>query len=78
MISSIYLCCSVTLVIVFGSVGVMSRAQFAESVVACVPLLLGVWVGQRFRRRIDEELFRKLLLVALLAVGVRLIAIGLG
>ena len=56
----------------------MSRAQFAESVVACVPLLLGVWVGQRFRRRIDEELFRKLLLVALLGVGVRLIAVGLG
>ena len=77
VISSIYLCCSVTLVIVFGSVGVMSRAQFAESALACVPLLLGVWVGQRFRRRVDEELFRKLLLVALLGVGVRLIAIAL-
>ena len=76
VISSIYLCCSVTLVIVFGSVGVMSRAQFAESVIACVPLLLGVWVGQRFRGRIDEELFRKLLLVALLGVGVRLIVIA--
>ena len=78
VISSIYLCCSVTLVVVFGSVGVMSRAQFAESTLACVPLLIGVWVGRRFRGRIDEELFRKLLLVALLAVGVRLIAIGLG
>ena len=78
VISSIYLCCSVTLVVVFGSVGVMSGAQFAESTLACVPLLIGVWVGRRFRGRIDEELFRKLLLVALLAVGVRLIAIGLG
>ena len=77
VISSIYLCCSVTLVIVFGSVGVMSRAQFAESVIACVPLLIGVWVGQRFRGRIDETVFRKLLLVALLGVGVRLIAIAL-
>ena len=77
VISSIYLCCSVTLVIVFGSVGVMSRAQLAESALACVPLLLGVWVGQRFRRRIDEALFRKLLLVALLGTGVRLIAIAL-
>lgn len=78
VISSIYLCCSVTLVVVFGSVGVMSRAQFAESVIACVPLLIGVWVGRRFRGRIDETVFRKLLLVALLGVGVRLIAIGLG
>ena len=78
VIGSIYLCCSVTLVVVFGSVGMMSRAQLVESTLACVPLLIGVWVGRRFRGRVDEELFRKLLLVALLGVGVRLIAIGLG
>lgn len=77
VISSIYLCCSITLVIALGSVGVMSRAELAESVIACVPLLLGVWIGRRFRSRVDEALFRKLLLVALLGVGVRLIAIAL-
>ena len=76
VISSIYLCCSITLVIVFGSVGVMSRAQFIGSLIACAPLMLGVWVGQRFRGRIREAVFRRLLLVVLLGVGVRLIVIA--
>ena len=77
VISSIYLCCSITLVLVFGSVGVMSRGQFVESSIACAPLLLGVWAGQRLRGRIREAVFRKLLLVLLLGVGVRLIVIAL-
>ena len=76
VISSIYLCCSITLLIVFGSVGVMSRAQFIGSLIACAPLMLGVWVGQRFRGRIREAVFRRLLLVVLLGVGVRLIVIA--
>ena len=76
VISSIYLCGALALVAVFGSVGVMSRAQFIESVIACVPLMIGVWVGQRFRGRIREAAFRKLLLVVVLCVGVRLIVLG--
>jgi len=76
-ISSIYLCCAVTLVVVFGSVGVMSGGQFVESIVACAPLLLGVWAGQWLRGRIREAVFRKVLLVVLLAVGARLIVTAL-
>ena len=76
VISSIYLCSAVGLVIVFGSVGVMSQAQFVESAIASVPLMLGVWAGQRFRGGIREAVFRKLLLVVVLGVGVRLILLG--
>ena len=76
VISSIYLCSAVGLVIVFGSVGVMSQAQFVESAVASVPLMLGVWAGQRYRGGIREAVFRKLLLVVVLGVGVRLILLG--
>lgn len=77
VISSIYLCSAVGLLIVFGSVGVMSQAQFVESAVASVPLMLGVWAGQRYRGGIREGVFRKLLLVVVLGVGVRLIVLGL-
>ena len=77
VISSIYLCSAVGLVIVFGSVGVMSQAQLVESAVASVPLMLGVWAGQRYRGGIREAVFRKLLLVVVLCVGVRLIVLGL-
>ena len=76
VISSIYLCGALALVAVLGSVGVMSGAQFIESIIACVPLMIGVWVGQRFRGRIREAAFRKLLLVVVLGVGVRLIVLG--
>ena len=76
VISSIYLCSALGLVIVFGSVGVMSQAQFVESAIASVPLMLGVWAGQRYRGGIREAVFRKLLLVVVLGVGVRLILLG--
>ena len=76
VISSIYLCGALALLIALGSVGMMSRADFVESAVASVPLMLGVWAGQRFRDRIRESVFRKLLLVVVLAVGVRLIVIA--
>ena len=76
VISSIYLCAALALLIALGSVGMMSRADFVESAVASVPLMLGVWAGQRFRGRIRESIFRKLLLVVVLAVGVRLIVIA--
>ena len=75
-ISSIYLCGALALLAAFGSVGLMSRAQLVESAVASVPLMFGVWAGQRFRGLIREAVFRKLLLVVVLAVGVRLIVIS--
>ena len=77
VISSIYLCGATALVVVFGSVGVMSGTQLVESFAACAPLMLGVWAGERFRGRIREAVFRKLLLVVLLGVGVRLVVLGL-
>ena len=78
VISSLYLCCAVALVIMFGSLGVMAQAEFIESAIASVPLILGVWAGERFRGRIREAVFRRLLLVVVLGVGVRLVVLGLG
>lgn len=77
VISSLYLCCAMALVVMFGSLGVMSQAEFIESAVASVPLILGVWAGERFRGRIREAVFRRLLLVVVLGVGMRLIVLGL-
>ena len=77
VISSLYLCCAVALVIMFGSLGVMSQAEFIESAIASAPLILGVWAGERFRGRIREAVFRRLLLAVVLGVGVRLVVLGL-
>lgn len=43
---------------------------------AVVPSFLGLWAGQRLRRRVPQALFRKLVLLALLAIGVKLIDKG--
>ncbi|MFQ5617417.1 MAG: hypothetical protein ACE5FR_00455 [Rhodospirillales bacterium] len=40
---------------------------------ACVPGLAGMWVGQKIRGRIDQETFRKALLVTLFVIGLNLI-----
>jgi len=77
MIGTLYLCSAMMLVVMFGSLGVMSQAELIESAIASVPLILGVWAGERFRGRIREPLFRKLLLVVVLGVGVRLFVVGL-
>ena len=76
VISSIYLCGALALLVAFGSFGLMSGAQLVESAVASVPLMFGVWAGQRFRGLIREAVFRKILLLVVLAVGVRLIVIA--
>jgi hypothetical protein len=43
------------------------------SVAAVAPALAGMAVGQRLRRRLSEAAFRRLLLLALLAIGVYLL-----
>jgi uncharacterized protein len=46
------------------------------AIAAVVPSFLGLWVGQRLRRRVPQALFRKLVLLALLAIGAKLIDKG--
>lgn len=53
-------------------VGGMLPAAFA----ALIPAFLGLWVGLRLRRRLPQELFRKLVFLALLLIGVKLIHKG--
>lgn len=61
--------------------GVTGRQMFTGGVLpmaiaAVVPSFLGLWAGQRLRRRVPQALFRKLVLLALLAIGVKLMDKG--
>ncbi|MEM9370098.1 MAG: sulfite exporter TauE/SafE family protein [Pseudomonadota bacterium] len=44
------------------------------SAVALLPVFLGLWLGRRMRHRISEDGFRKVFFVALIIVGVYMIA----
>ena len=51
---------------------IFTIANTAGSVVALAPTFLGVWIGQKLRRRIPPELFRKAFLFGLLALGLQM------
>jgi uncharacterized membrane protein YfcA len=50
----------------------LSTASLALSVVAVVPALAGMALGQRLRQRISEETFRKGFFVTLIALGLHM------
>lgn len=45
----------------------------AVSVAALVPMVIGMFVGQRLRYRLSEEVFRRIFFVALLFVGIYMV-----
>lgn len=69
---------SVPLVLSYIGVGLMGPAEFGASTLALVPALAGVVMGERLRKRIDADLFRKVLLVVLIVLGLNLIRRALG
>ncbi|PWG65419.1 TSUP family transporter [Spiribacter halobius] len=64
---------SIPLVLSYIGVGLMGPAEFGASALALVPVLAGLLTGERLRRRIDPDLFRKVLLVVLIVLGLNLI-----
>lgn len=68
---------SVPLALSYIGVGIFGLREFIVSSMALLPVFLGMWAGQIVRNHIDKELFRKVLLVALIVLGTNLIRRGL-
>lgn len=64
---------SLFLVIAFWSASVLTYDRAIFSAIAAVPSLIGLWLGAKWRRRLDETLFRRLIVWSLLIVGLNLI-----
>jgi uncharacterized protein len=60
---------AVTMIVVLGASGAMSGGDFAMSVLAVIPIQLGMPLGRWLRARISRNLFRILVLVVLAASG---------
>tara|TARA_B100000579_G_scaffold327299_1_gene277234 strand:- start:27 stop:200 length:174 start_codon:yes stop_codon:yes gene_type:complete len=43
------------------------------SLYTCLPGMLGIWIGDMIRRRINQETFRKVMLPVLFVIGSNLI-----
>ena len=64
---------SVPLAIAYWQNGVLNPDNFWLSAYACVPSMIGIRIGEKLRDRINQEMFRKALLVILFIIGLNLI-----
>ena len=72
-IGLIWLVGSVPLVLGYWSNGILNTQTLPLSIYACLPGLIGLWVGGRLRDHINQETFRKVMLVVLFLIGLNLI-----
>ena len=72
-ISVIYLCGMVPLYLAMAAVGRLGVSELGLSLLACLPMFLGMAIGKRLRYRLSEVLFRKLLLAFLVIVALGLL-----
>ncbi len=54
--------------------GILTRDLFVVSMLAVVPSLLGVSVGNSIRSRLDQTLFRRIVIATLFTIGVTMLA----
>jgi uncharacterized protein len=65
---------TIALGLALGARGVFASELALASLFAIVPAVSGMWAGQRLRRRIRPEVFRKWFLIALVLLGLYMFA----
>ncbi len=65
---------ALALAVALGGSGLFPRDTGIVSAAALVPALIGMAVGQRIRRRLSEERFRRIFFVGILALGAYIFA----
>jgi uncharacterized membrane protein YfcA len=68
---------TLALALALGTAGVFSAGLAWGSLVALLPALIGMGLGNALRRRVSPETFRRWFFLGLLALGVQLLARGL-
>ncbi len=56
----------------FWANGMLNEQSLPLSVLACIPGMLGILIGEKIRGRINQENFRKVMLILLFLIGVNL------
>lgn len=62
---------------VFWAFGLLSREVFVACAVYLIPLLIGTFIGMAIARRVNEQVFRRIVLALIAAIGLALIASNL-
>lgn len=69
----IYMTGAVPLTVFYWANGVLNPSNVWLSTAACLPGIIGVLVGERIRTRINEDAFRRAMLICLFLIGLNLI-----
>jgi uncharacterized protein len=72
----IALCGAIPLAISYAAVGVLGWRELWLSMLALIPVFVGMWAGERIRHRINPVLFQRVLLITLIVLGLNLIRRG--
>jgi len=64
---------AIPLTIAYWRNGIFSGDVIPLSLYACIPGMIGIRIGEMIRDKIDQETFRKVMLIALLIIGLNLI-----
>jgi len=73
----LFLFSTLALAVSLGGFGLLDGHAAFASFGLVAPALAGVWAGQRLRRQLSETGFRKLVLAAILLLGLYLVPLGL-
>ncbi len=72
-LGTFFLMGGIFVLIAFVERGVLNRETAPWSLACVLPVLAGMWLGQRFARSIDQERFRKAVMIVLLLLGLNLV-----
>jgi uncharacterized protein len=64
---------TIVLAISYGTVGLLTKGQAVASAILVLPALLGFSLGERLRSRLNEQAFKKAVLLFFLLMGLNLI-----
>jgi len=64
---------SVPLTYAYWQNGMLNPETAPMSLYACLPGMLGIWIGEVIRRRINQDTFRRVMLLALFVIGANLV-----
>jgi len=76
-IAIIFLCFSITFYITLTINGVMNFNNITGSILATIPVMFGVIIGNKIRRKVNQKKFKVFLIFFLIIIGINLIRKGL-
>jgi uncharacterized membrane protein YfcA len=68
----LFICFTIAIGIALADAGALTVTNAGAAAIATVPTALGVWLGQRLRRYVSAEAFRRMFLIVLLGLGINM------